>query len=102
MDILPILQRVPRFASATNITITELTGGITNKNYKITIDGEIYVLRLGGNETKFLGIDRKTEYECSLLASRAGIAPEPVAFIEPEGYIIARFISGTPDPGRPN
>ncbi|MBI2758375.1 MAG: phosphotransferase [Chloroflexi bacterium] len=98
MDILPILQRVPRFASATNITIAELTGGITNKNYKITIDGETYVLRLGGNETKFLGIDRKTEYECSLLASRAGIAPEPVAFIEPEGYIIARFISGTPIP----
>jgi len=94
MDITPILQRVPQFASRSDIQIKELTGGITNKNFKITTGGESFVLRLGGNETKFLGIDRKIEYECSLLASRAGIAPEPIAFLEPEGYIIARFISG--------
>jgi thiamine kinase-like enzyme len=89
-----ILQRIPQFASASNLIVKELTGGITNKNYKITEDGESYVLRMGGNETKYLGIDRKIEYECSLLASQIGIAPEPVAFIEPEGYIVARFISG--------
>ena len=95
MDDLPsILQRIPQFASAKSPEITELSGGITNKNYKITVDGESYVLRLSGNETKYLGIDRKIEYECSLLASRIGIAPEPTAFLEPEGYIVARFISG--------
>ncbi len=90
----PILQRIPQFASTGSLEIKELTGGITNRNYKITLDGESYVLRLGGNETQFLGIDRRTEYESSLLASHIGIAPEPVAFLEPEGYILARFISG--------
>ena len=94
MNLDPILKRIPQFASASNLTVTELTGGITNKNYKITEDGRAYVLRLGGNETKYLGIDRKIEYECSLLASQIGIAPEPIAFLEPEGYIVARFISG--------
>jgi len=94
MNLDPILQRIPQFASATNLVVTELAGGITNKNYKITEDGESYVLRVGGNETKYLGIDRKIEYECSLLASQIGIAPEPLAFLEPEGYIVARFISG--------
>ena len=93
-DLSPILQRIPQFSSATSPEIKELTGGITNRNYKITVDGESFVLRLGGNETQFLGIDRKIEYECSLLASKAGIAPEPTAFLEPEGYILARFISG--------
>ena len=93
-NITPILQRIPQFASAKSIEITELSGGITNKNYKITVDDESYVLRIGGNETKYLGIDRKIEYECSLLASKIGIAPEPTAFLEPEGYIVARFISG--------
>lgn len=94
MDIIPILQRAPQFASRSDFEIKELTGGITNKNYKITTGGESFVLRLGGNETKFLGIDRKTEYDCSLLAAQIGIAPDPVAFIEPEGFIVARFISG--------
>ena len=90
----PILQRVSQFQSGESPEVTELTGGITNKNYKITVDGESYVLRMGGNETKYLGIDRRTEYECSLLASQIGVAPEPIAFLEPEGYIVARFISG--------
>ncbi|HVF26318.1 MAG TPA: choline/ethanolamine kinase family protein [Anaerolineales bacterium] len=93
-DLSSILQRIPQFASAKSPEITELSGGITNKNYKITVGGESYVLRMGGNETKHLGIDRKIEYECSLLASRIGVAPEPTAFLEPEGYIVARFISG--------
>ena len=90
----PILQRIPQFASIQSTEIKELTGGITNRNYKITVDGESFVLRLGGNETQFLGIDRKNEYECSALAWKVGIAPEPVAFLEPEGYILARFVSG--------
>ena len=94
MDIQEILQRVPGFASKENLTIKELTGGITNKNYKITVDEESFVLRLGGNETKYLGIDRKVEYDCSRLAAQIGVAPEPIAFIEPEGFILARFISG--------
>jgi len=93
-NILPFLQRILTFAFTKSHEIKELTGGITNRNYKITVDGESFVLRLGGNETQFLGIDRKNEYECSLLASKVGIAPEPTAFLEPEGYIVARFISG--------
>ncbi len=94
MELQPILQRLPQFASHENLTITELTGGITNKNYKITADEESFVLRMGGNETKYLGIDRKVEYECSRLAAQIGIAPDPVAFIAPEGFILSRFIAG--------
>ena len=93
-NISAILQRIPQFASTKGPEIKELNGGITNKNYKITVDGESFVLRLGGNETKYLGIDRRNEYECSRLAAQIGIAPEPMAFLEPEGYIVARFISG--------
>lgn len=94
MDIEQILKRIPGFVLKENTVITELTGGITNKNYKISMDGESYVLRMGGNETKYLGIDRQVEYESSRLAAQVGIAPEPIAFIAPEGYILARFISG--------
>jgi thiamine kinase-like enzyme len=97
-DLTPILQRIPQFANAKNPEIKELTGGITNKNYKITVDGEAFVLRLGGNETTLLGIDRQVEYECSRLAAQIGVAPEPIAFLAPEGYIVARFISGKPMP----
>ncbi len=49
-----ILKRIPQFASASSLTITELTGGITNKNYKITDNGESYVLRMGGTKQNIL------------------------------------------------
>lgn len=94
MDIRSILQRIPQFASQNDLVITELTGGITNKNFKITVDGESFVLRMGGNETTHLGIDRQVEYECSRLAAQIGVAPEPIAFLEPDGFIVARFLSG--------
>jgi len=94
MTVEQILQRIPGFVLQQDAVITELTGGITNKNFKITSDGESFVLRLGGNETKYLGIDREVEYECSRLAAQIGVAPEPIAFIAPEGFILARFISG--------
>ncbi len=90
-----ILDRVPIFAGKTDLAITELSGGITNRNYKIeTSDGQAYVLRVGGNDTRLLGIDRQIEYGCTLAASRVGVAPEPVAFLQPEGYIVTRFIPG--------
>lgn len=96
MEIQSILQRIPTFADQTELVITELTGGITNKNYKITTKAESFVLRMGGNETKYLGIDRQVEYDCSRLAAQIGVAPEPIAFLAPEGYILARFVSGKP------
>ena len=93
-DLSHILQRIPQLSDSQILEIDELTGGITNKNYKITTQQGCFVLRLGGNETRYLGIDRKNEYECSSQAALIGIAPEPVAFLEPEGYILAEFISG--------
>lgn len=89
-----VLNRIPLFAGRADLRVTPLSGGITNHNYKIEMSGEAYVLRVGGNDTNLLGIDRRVEYGCTLAASRAGVAPEPVAFVEPEGYLVTRFISG--------
>jgi aminoglycoside phosphotransferase (APT) family kinase protein len=101
-DLSPILQRIPQFSNSQSLEVEELTGGITNKNYKICTDTECYVLRMGGNETRYLGIDRKTEHECSYLAAQTGIAPRPTAFLEPEGYILSEFISGKSIPAEEN
>ncbi len=75
-------------------TITPLSGGITNRNYRVDVDGASYVLRVGGNDTDLLGIDREIEHEASLRAASVGVGPEVVAFIEPEGWLVTRFIKG--------
>lgn len=93
-DLGPILARVPLFQDADAVRVTELGGGITNRNYKIETGGQAYVLRVGGKDTGLLGIDRQVEYGCTQAASRVGVAPEPVAFLEPEGYLVTRFVEG--------
>jgi thiamine kinase-like enzyme len=74
--------------------IDVLGGGITNRNFKVTLDDGAYVLRIGGKDTELLGIDRRVELEASLAAAAVGIGPEVVAFVEPEGYLVTRFIEG--------
>ena len=88
------LARVPFFASAKDIKTTPLLGGITNLNFKVEADGNAYVLRITGADTDLLGIRRNVEYEANLAAGRLGVAPEVMYFIEPEGYLVTRFING--------
>jgi thiamine kinase-like enzyme len=71
-----------------------LGGGITNHNFKVELGREAYVLRIGGRDTELLGIDRRAEHEASLAAAAVGVGPEVVAFVEPEGYLVTRFVEG--------
>ena len=74
--------------------VEPLGGGITNRNFKVTAGGDAFVLRIGGNDTGMLGIDRQVEHTASLAAARLGVGPEVVAFLEPEGYLVTRFVEG--------
>jgi thiamine kinase-like enzyme len=75
-----------------------LGGGITNHNVKVELDGEVYVLRVAGKDTDLLGIDRQVEHEATLAAAELGIGPEVVELVEPEGWLVTRFIQGRPIP----
>jgi thiamine kinase-like enzyme len=78
--------------------VTALSGGITNRNYRVDVDGASYVLRVGGNDTGLLGIDRGVEHAASLRAASVGVGPQVIGFVEPEGWLVTRFIDGRPIP----
>jgi thiamine kinase-like enzyme len=76
--------------------VAELGGGITNRNFKVDVDGEGFVLRMGGARTELLGIDRAVESAAGRRAFEVGVGPEVVAFVPSEGWLVARFIAGRP------
>ena len=82
------------------ITIEPLPGGITNRNYVVRVDGVPgrSVLRLAGKDTHLLGIDRRTELAAATHAAAIGWAPGIVDFVEPEGYLVTRFLDAAPVP----
>lgn len=89
-----LFARVPQFAGMQAQQITALRGGITNTNYQITTAAADFVLRIAGERTDTLGIDRRVEYAASCSAANAGIAPRVVHMIQPEGYLVTDFIAG--------
>jgi thiamine kinase-like enzyme len=80
------------------LQIEQLGGGITNHNFKVSLDGDAYVLRIGGKDTELLGIDRRAEHAAALAAAAVGAGPEVVTFLEDEGALVTRFVEGQPVP----
>jgi len=92
-----LLDRVPGWARRARV-VRALEGGITNRNLLVDVDGERFVLRLTGADTHLLGIDREVERIANTRASDLGLAPEVFAFLEPERYLVTRFVVGEPVP----
>jgi len=74
--------------------VTPITIGITNRNFKVEIGGERFVVRLSGKDTDLLGIDRAAENEAASAAAAAGVAPEVFAYLPDLGALITRFVDG--------
>ncbi len=91
------LRRLPELAGR-DLELTALSGGITNRNYLVTAEGttDRWVIRLAGNDTHLLGISREVEHAATVAAAGVGVGPEVTAFIRPEGYLVTRFIEGSP------
>jgi thiamine kinase-like enzyme len=96
-DLVRALQRVPEVAGR-ELTLAALSGGITNRNFLITLADapDRYVIRLAGNDTHLLVISREVEHAATVAAAGVGVGPEVTAFIRPEGYLVTRFIEGSP------
>ncbi len=88
------ITRIPQWTNTSDLKISPLTGGITNENFRIEVNGDVFVLRIPGVDTELLGIVRSTECAVSQAAGEIGIGPEVFYIIEPEGYLVTRFIEG--------
>jgi thiamine kinase-like enzyme len=68
-----------------------LTGGITNRNFRVTLGESEYVIRRPGKDTDLLGIDREAERLATEAAAALGIAPAVAARVE--DCLVTRFIA---------
>jgi thiamine kinase-like enzyme len=71
-----------------------LDGGITNRNFRATLGGSEYVIRLHGKDTDLLGIDREAERAANVAAAALGLAPAVAARMD-QG-LVTRFIRCAP------
>jgi aminoglycoside phosphotransferase (APT) family kinase protein len=83
---------------AMTAAVAPIEAGITNRNYRVEVDGGVFVVRLAGADTELLGIDRVDEVEAGRVAAAAGVGPQVVAFLPELGCVVTRFVTGSPIP----
>ena len=73
-------------------SVTELSGGLTNRNLAIESDGKKYVARISSNSSDLLDINREDEYKNSIIAAEAGIGAQVYDFLPGKGLLLIGFI----------
>jgi thiamine kinase-like enzyme len=89
-----ILPRLEPLLGQLEGAAAPLSGGITNRNFRVRLGGGDYVLRLHGANTSLLGIDREAERVANEEAARLGIAPAVAA--APAGSLVTEFLACEP------
>ena len=77
-----------------DVSIAPLSGGLTNTNYKITVDGKPHFVRVPGASTELLAIDRTNEYYNTKAASEAGVAPKVLYHLPEYNVMVIEFLDG--------
>ena len=74
--------------------IRPLPGGITNRNYVVTCEGREYVVRIPGERTELLGVDRANESEAAARAAELGIGPPVLGLLPNVGTLVTELVPG--------
>lgn len=73
--------------------LLEPIGGMTNRNYKVTIDSQSYVVRIPGEGTEEY-VDRAADKQAAQLTSDLNVGAELLYYDTSRGTQITRFIEG--------
>lgn len=84
---IPILAGQPR-------QLAELSGGLTNRNVKITTPDGVYVARCTDTATNMLGIDRDREHHNTKAAEQAGVGAQVIDYRPDLGILLLSYLEG--------
>ena len=93
MVIEEIVTKIPDWAER-NVSITPLSGGLTNSNFKVEVDTIPYFVRVPGASTELLAVNRDNEYHNSKAAYQAGVGPKVLYHLPEYSVMVLEFLNG--------
>jgi thiamine kinase-like enzyme len=92
---LPDAERLRRVSALEGALAAEpLSGGITNRNYKVTLGSGPVVVRVYEHESSALAINRENEYRNSVAAADAGAGASVIEYLPDANMLIVGWIEG--------
>jgi thiamine kinase-like enzyme len=77
-----------------SISIHPVPGGLTNLNYKLVVAGTPFFVRIPGESTELLAVDRKNEYFNSKAAAEAGVGPKVLFYLPEYQVMVLEYLEG--------
>jgi thiamine kinase-like enzyme len=77
-----------------NISVQQISGGLTNTNYKVEVDGTPFFVRVPGESTELLAVDRANEVHNSKAAAEAGVGPKVLYHLPEYNVMVLEFLMG--------
>jgi thiamine kinase-like enzyme len=78
-----------------DVKVSQLSGGLTNENFLVEAAGERYVMRIPGQSTELLAIDRENEVHNTKAAATTGIGPLVLEHVPGLDILVLEFIPGS-------
>jgi len=75
-------------------SISELSGGLTNRNYKVATADGAFVLRVSSPQAGALAVNREHEYRNSVIAAASGVGAPVVDYLPEDGAMVVGFLEG--------
>jgi len=75
-----------------SISVQPLSGGLTNSNFKVEVDGTPFFIRVPGESTELLAINRRNEYFNSKAAAETGVGPRVLYYIPEFQAMVLEFL----------
>jgi thiamine kinase-like enzyme len=91
-DLDALFGRTASLAAAPR-SVRELSGGLTNRNYKVTTPDGTFVARIC-SDAEMLGIDRDNEHHNSVAAAAAGVGAPVIEYRPQDGLLVLGYIEG--------
>jgi thiamine kinase-like enzyme len=86
-----VIAAIPAYAGRA-FSAEPIPAGLTNRNYRVAIDGEVVFVRIPGAGTDLLAVDRANELHNTRVAAAVGVGPRVLHHVPPWDAFVLEWI----------
>jgi thiamine kinase-like enzyme len=88
-----VVATIPEWAGRT-VLVEPIAAGLTNANFRVTVDGTPVFVRIPGPSTELLAVDRANEAFNTAAAAASGVGPEVKHRLPELGALVLEWLPG--------
>ena len=88
-----VIDAIPEWRGR-SVVATPISGGLTNRNFRVAVDGAPCFVRIPGPATELLAVDRANELHNTRSAAAAGVGPRVLHHLPAWDVIVLEWLSG--------